>query len=377
MTKRVVKTTRRGWGSRLISSIGGIFFGILLFFGSFIVLWTNEGRTDMSRIAAQSTAVSASSINPATDGELIAASGRLASDETLGDPGYLAAGPYIHLERQVEMYAWVERSRSVTQRDIGGGETTTTEYTYERSWTANPPDSSRFQEPSGHFNPEMTVQRQSYTVNRAQVGAYRLDPARLSMPAMREVALNEEIVIAGDNHRLSGNYIFVGQGSLQQPQVGDMRLSYRAVPANLDVTVFGRQNGDQITPYVDNRDNRLYSAYAGDRESAISAMASAHRTTGWLLRGVGFLMMWFGLGLILGPISVFMDFLPFLGNLSRMMIGVVTFGIALVLTIITSIVAAILQSLAGLLCLGVVFLLLLGGGVFVLSRMRSGQAKAA
>lgn len=378
MTNRVVRTTRRGWGSRLISSIGGIFFGILLFFGSFILLWMNEGRTDMSRIAARSMAVSAAAVDPAGEGQLVAASGRLVTDETLGDPGYLAAGPYVKLERQVEMYAWVERSRSRTERTVGGGETTVTEYTYETTWTANPPDSSRFEEPAGRANPQMTIQRQSYTVNQAQVGAYSLDPARLDMPAMRAIPLNEEIVIAGEGHRLSGDYIFSGAGSLQQPQVGDIRISYRAVPANIDVTVFGKQEGNRITPYVDGRDT-LYSAYAGDRDSAIAAMAAAHRTTGWLLRGGGFLMMWIGLGLILGPISVFLDVLPFLGNLSRTMIGFITFGVALVLSAITIVVAAIMQSIFGLICLGLLFLLLIGGGIgalFALNRRRS-QASPA
>jgi hypothetical protein len=373
MANRVVKVTQRNWASRLMSSVVGVILGVLLFFGSFAVLWFTEGRTDMSKIAARSTAVAAASVNPATEGQLIAASGRLTSNETVGDPDFLAAAPYIKLERQVEMYAWVERSRSRTERRAGGSERTITEYTYETTWTANPPNSANFQEPAGRQNPSLAVQRQTFTVNTAQVGAYAVAPNRLTLPALQNVNLNSEMV-AGD-HQLSGNYLYLGQSSMQQPQVGDVRISYRALPAGMEVTVFGKQEGGRIVPYVDGRDT-LYSAYAGDRDSGIAAMASAYRVTGWIGRVAGFLMMWVGLALVFGPLSVFLDVLPILGKLSRTMVGLVTFGIALVLTLITSVVAAVLQSILGLICVGFVFLVILGGGAYYLKQSRPKVAPA-
>ena len=38
------KVTRQGFGSRLGGAIKGILFGIVLFFGSFVLLWWNEGN---------------------------------------------------------------------------------------------------------------------------------------------------------------------------------------------------------------------------------------------------------------------------------------------------------------------------------------------
>jgi hypothetical protein len=52
------------------------------------------------------------------------------------------------------------------------------------------------------------------------------------------------------------------------------------------------------------------------------------------------------------------------------------FGVALILTVITSIVAAIVQSILGLFCAGFIFLLLLGGVAFYLKRARPKAALA-
>jgi hypothetical protein len=375
MANRHVEVTRRNWGQRIMGSLKGILFGLLLFFGAFIVLWRTEGRTDMSRIAEQSTPISAATVNSGTDGQLVAASGRLTINEPVGDPDFLMAGNYVQLERQVEMYAWVERSRSQTEQELGGGETTTTEYYYEQTWTSSPPNSSNFRQPGGHENPALTVSRQSFVASNARVGAYAIDANGIGLPTARDVRLAESMLRSGE-HRLQSDYVYMGTGSLQQPTVGDVRIKYRAVPADIEVTVFAQQQGDRLVPYVDRDGNRLYTAHEGTRESGIAAMASAYRTAGWLGRGAGFLMMWIGLSLILGPISVFFSVIPFLGNLSGTMIRIFTFGVALVVAAITSIVAAILQSFVGLLCVGVLVLAAIGGGTWFLANRNKEKAPA-
>jgi hypothetical protein len=39
------ESTTESWGSRLMGSIKGVAFGLLLFFAAFFVLWWNEGRS--------------------------------------------------------------------------------------------------------------------------------------------------------------------------------------------------------------------------------------------------------------------------------------------------------------------------------------------
>jgi hypothetical protein len=58
--------------------------------------------------------------------------------------------------------------------------------------------------------------------------------------------------------------------------------------------------------------------------------------------------MWFSLLALFGPISVIMDFLPIFGAISRSVIGVITFLVAFVLTIMTILVSILLHSFIGL-----------------------------
>lgn len=376
MTNNRVEVTRRNWGQRILASIKGVLFGLLLFFAAFVVIWQTEGRTDMSRIAEQSTPISAASINSDTEGQLVAANGRLTSSDPIGDPAYLSAGEYIQLERQVEMYAWVERTRTQTEQSVGGSETTTTEYYYERTWTNNPPNSSNFRDPAGHENPQLTVSNQTFVANNVRVGAYGIDANQIRLPPAQTVNLASAMLVPG-THRVDGDYVYIGNGSLQQPAVGDVRIGYRAVPANIDVTVFGQQQGDRLISYVDRDGNQLYRAFTGSREAGIAAMSSEYRTAGWIGRGAGFFMMWIGLSLVLGPVSVFFSVIPFLGNLSGKMIRFVTFGIALVIAGITSIVAMVLQSFVGLVCVGLLLLGAVGGGTWLLAQRRGATQQTA
>lgn len=343
MTDRYVEVTTRSWGSRLVDSLVGVVVGFLLVLIAFFVLWVNEGRLDMSKVAAKSVPVSAAAVDRSADGKLIAATGVLDSAEQLGDPEYLKPGRYIQLSRDVEMYAWVEHTKSETKKNVGGSETTTTEYTYAKEWTSSPRESSNFKVPGGHENPAMPLEDQTVTVQTAKVGAYSIDPGRIDLPGRSRVQLNTDNVVRGAA-RLESNYLFLGKGSLQQPQVGDVRLSYTALPAGIEVTAFGQADGDKIVPYLHRGKDTLYSAYQGDRASAIEAMAFEHSLFGWLFRIGGFLMMWVGLYLVLGPISTFLDVLPFLGSLSRGATGLVTFGVALVLSVVTIVISMIAHN---------------------------------
>lgn len=372
MTRRYVQVTHRGWGSRLAGSLVGVLIGLLLFPLSFVVLWVNEGRTDLSKVAADSIPISASAVDPSVEGKFVAAAGVLASDEELGDPGFLQPAAYVQLSRQVEMYAWEEESDTETERTIGGDERTTTEYTYEKVWTSNPEDSSDFEYEQSHQNPEMRVPSEEFTVRSATVGAYRIDPQEITLPGGTEVRLARENVIE-EQGELVGDYIFIGSGTLANPEIGDLRIKYTAVLSGLDVTVFGKARGDQIVPYVYQGKTRLYRAFTSDRESAIATLSSEHQMISWLLRLAGFLMMWIGLGLVLGPISTFLDVLPVLGNLSRGAIGLLTFAVALALSIVTIVIAIIAHSLVLLILL----LALIVGAAFLRSRRKAGARAPA
>lgn len=365
-------TVTRSWLSRLFNSVVGVLIGIVLVIAAFVVLWNNEGRTDLSTIADDSVAISATSVDAAHEGKLVAAEGNLRAAAPLGDPDYLAPGAYVALYREVEMYAWVEKRDTDTRRNTGGSETTTTTYTYEKRWVTNPTDSDTFQRPGGHTNPPLTIDAQDFIAPDVTLGAFTVEPTQLHLPAPQEVPLSTPALAEGAEGTVEGEYLFIGDGSLQQPQVGDVRLHFTAVPNDVEVTLFGLQQGEQLVPFV-RGDATLYRAFTSDREGAIATLHTEYETMGWIFRIVGFLLMWAGFGAMVGPVSTVLDVLPFLGNASRTVLGVLTFVVAAVLSFITVVISSLFHNPIAL----VILLLLLVGVGWLLERRRRASAPAA
>jgi len=367
MADQVTETTVTGFMQGIMQSIKGVIVGLILFLAAFVVLWWNEGRIDVAEIARGSKHVNADTIGKANDGKLVSITGELTSEESLGDPGYLDFGPYIALNRKPEMYAWFEHKTTRTQKKLGGRKVKKVTSTYQEKWTDKPPDSDSFSEPEGHLNPTPLVMSRSYTVRQASVGPIRIDPRSARLPDPPSVSITRKNYIPSPNARMQGDYIFIGQGTIQDPKVGDLRISYSAVMSGTGVTMFGKLNGDSIEPYLYAKKGRLYRAIAGSREDAIAKMATEHKASTWILRAVGLLMMWIGLCLFFGPINAVLDFVPVLGGVGRSLVGVAMFAVALTLSLLTMLISKIAHN--PLLLIGA-FLVLLGGAWAFARRQR-------
>jgi hypothetical protein len=209
-------------------------------------------------------------------------------------------------------------------------------------------------------------------VSSAHVGAYTINPANITLPSPRDINLNNEIVTTSENRKLAGNYIMQGRGSFDSPQLGDIRISYTGVSANTPAIAFGKQNGTALVPYMTAQNDQLYRVFVNtDRAGAIQEMGTEYEVIGWILRLVGFLLMWIGLSLCFAPITAFLDVLPFLGSAGRFMIGLVALPVALALSVITIVISVLAHNLLAL----IVVLGLLVGGVMLWSKVRKQQSQ--
>src|SRR5260370_23075900 len=94
----------------------------------------------------------------------------------------------------------------------------------------------------------------------------------------------------------------------------------------------------------------------------------------WVVRGVGFFVMFIGLFLVFRPIAVFADVLPLFGTMLGAGIGLFAFLGAAVLTILTIAVAWVFVRPV----LGIILLILAGAGIFWLGVVgRAGKAAGA
>jgi hypothetical protein len=361
------------WGKNIANSFVGALIGVVMFGAAFPVLWINEGRPDLSKIAARSQVVDPNSDGGFNQGQLVAISGPIGASEALGD-GPLNAGPYIQLYRKVEMFAWVEREESETEQNTGGGSTTRTTYTYEKEWTTSPADSSRFRVTRGHENPEPPIASETLAVSQAQLGRFQINPREIVMPYGEKLGLSKELLTLQPGQQLAGEFVFQGRGALERPEVGDLRVSWWALRAGSQVTALGKLEGSSVTRYTDAASGgELYRLFVGDRASAIEELRTEYVVWGWIMRAVGLLLMWIGLTLCFAPVTAVLNVLPALGRLSGGLIGAVTFGVALLLTIVTVVIAMIAHSLIAL----IVTLALIAGAVFAWGRLRRRAPAAA
>lgn len=261
--------------------------GVLLVVAALGLLFWNERRVDVSQLAATSQAISGDEVTSDTSlqGQFVSVTGQLTSTETLSDGDYLKPGPYLAVERTVEMYAWYE-SKDETKNT----------YTYSEIWTSNPVDSRYFNNPTGHENPVMIVQPLTKKVLGAKVGAYNVDMASAKLPSLQSLSLSNDNIVALPNVRIdSGERLFIGRGTSYTPQTGDLRISYKVLPANSLATVFGALQGQRIATYTDPNKNEVYELVLGDRTKALGKLQSQEQMMTWVSRVVGFLLMWGGL----------------------------------------------------------------------------------
>jgi hypothetical protein len=95
----------------------------------------------------------------------------------------------------------------------------------------------------------------------------------------------------------------------------------------------------------------------------------------WILRGVGFLMMFLGLNMVLRPFAVVADVLPILGSLVGAGTGLVAAAVAICLTLVT--IAISWLAARPLLAIGLLVLAVAGvSGLIYLSRQRKKRAEA-
>ena len=358
MDSYVVKT-RTGLGTNAKNSIVGVFVGFLLFLGSFVLLWINEGRLDMSKVAKRSVVLTPGVVDPAMNNKWASLTAPVTLTGNLADPLYINPGPYLQLKREVEVYAWVERTTSKEEKQLGGSTETTTQYDYFQEWTRaeSVKSGSDFKFPDGHRNPTPSVKSERFSAALAMIGGYSFIPRDAELPEGVALSLTPEVVRPGFLVREGRIYLsafnpMLAPGAapgaapaVMQASLGDARISFEALQAPSSATLFGLTSSGAIVPYVAEDESSFLRLFTVDRESAIKQLSSEFTTLTWVLRVVGFLLMWIGLQMFFGPINTLLDIVPFLGSAGRFLVGAASFPVALALTIATILISVVFHNI--------------------------------
>ena len=388
----IKETITTSWGSRLGDSFKGILIGLLLVLISCGVLFWNEGRTINRTRALKETSKAVveaklDSVDSQLEGKVIHLSGNAETSEVLRDDYFNVSTNAIKLVRTVEIYQWQEDQDSSTSRSSGGSQTTETTYSYSKVWSEELIDSSKFKE-SGHDNPTtVPIQSNDFTAKNVSLGARRLSdslidkvgpteefiPDQIQNAAVEQnanavdsqeqnAAGSQEENAADANHsqpqsepyqssavnseyqalvlqedetstidpgfKRYGNGYY--KGTPDNPQIGDIKVSFEYVPSPFEISVISQQSGDSFKPYHSKKGN-VELIYPGELSASemIDKALKENKLLGWLIRLGGFIVMFIGFQITFKPLSVFADIVPFLGGLVGSGASIVAFCLSL------------------------------------------------
>ncbi len=344
MSNTFTERTSQSWFSRIGGSFAGALVGIVMMLVAFPLLWWNEGRAvrtarGLTEGASAVVSVAAESVDASRDGALVHVSGLATTTDTPADEAFGVSAPGLTLVRSVEMYQWREEKKSEKRKKLGGSEETTTTYTYKTGWSGTAIDSTDFRQPDGHRNPgRLPWESKTIVAERVTLGAFTIPRDLVATIAAREpLRLN-----AGGAAQAATLGLTIANGSLYRganpadPAVGDVRVQYEVVRPQV-VSVVAVQRGNSFEGYTTKAGTTILMLQKGTvaAEAMFTAAQSSNRLTAWVLRAVGFFLMFLGLFLVFRPVAVLGSVLPMLGSVLAGGVGFVAFFVALALSLVT------------------------------------------
>lgn len=136
------ETEYTSWGDRLKGSCAGICIGLILFFGSFPLIFWNEERAverydALQEGESQTVSVSGMSLDASNEGKLLHLTVPIVNaGDNIVDPIFGIETNGLMLRRKADMYQWRENVRTETKTTAGGKKKTTRTYSYSKEWSS-------------------------------------------------------------------------------------------------------------------------------------------------------------------------------------------------------------------------------------------------
>jgi len=379
---QVTTTTSESWLSLMGKSIVGVLFGIFMFLGAFpLLIWNEIQSAKQYRLLSVAKTVCKNlpddQFHEEYNGKLVCLHSATTTTEQLADRPFNINFPNsIKWKRLVEMYQWREEKSSRTEDDNFGGRTTVTTYSYTKNWSSIHISSNDFKEQVDHQNPEFPFPQANGKVSKVSVGTFHLSTGSINEIDWyhdRKVSQEElEGLPNGMNKTFTIQQDKFWKGDAANPQIGDVRVSFQVIN-NGDVTVIGKQVNNTFVGWeapwcgfaccaskekeFDEEKQQLMEYKSEDdvsgfRQDKALYIRQGHQlaikifeeletknfTVTMIIRIVGFLLMFFGLYLILNPVVTLLRVIPFIGtffaNLLSVGIFFVCFLSCLILTLV-------------------------------------------
>lgn len=312
--------------------LGGALFGLACIAVALGLQFWNEGRAMRRTQVLDAAAAQVQPLAQAGEGGLAHVSATASASARVADPDFGVATQGLALRREVEMYQWVEKREKRSERRADGSTREVEEYRYERRWSDEHEDSSRFREPAGHENPPPPPFRsQRFRADEVRVEGRVLDPRIASeiggwepLPASTD-ALPPNLAAS---LRPADGWLYSGE-DFAAPQVGDLRIRFARIPEG-QVSLIAAAPAGRLAPATLRSDEAFFLIERGQQspEALIESARSSNSALAWGLRAGGFALLWMGFGLLLRPLVALAEWVPLLGRLVVGAAAVVSFALA-------------------------------------------------
>jgi len=364
------RTTKVGYGSKLGDSIKGIFGGIIAIIIAVVLLWWNEGNSvrELKKVAEgrkNTVEIESNKVLSDYEGSLVHMSGFATTDETLTDPSFGIAENAIALVRDVEMFQYKENVKKEEKENLGGSTTVTETFTYEEVWSSSLISSDNFAE-SWRKNPKQFSHKEdAWYANNVTLGAFTLSDGIInSMGGYEELTVTtDKLADTTGTVKLDNGKIYFGADP-KYPQIGDERITYKVLYPQ-DISVIAQQNGNSFKPYK-TKVGKTIQLVAKGKLSADEMYVMEEQQNAmirWLLRLLGFGLMFGGFSALFRPLAVAGSVVPFIGKIVGFGTGIIAFVLAFTISfIIIAIAWIVYRPLLG------IALLAVGVGAFFLAK---------
>lgn len=329
-------TEHIGYGKRIKNAFAGVITGILMFVGSFFVHGFNERNAihdtkainEIEEVAIPD--VPTDTVNEANDGKLVHMKGSAKTAEMVTNKRFGIEENAIRLSWDSSIYQLVEKKSKKDDRVT---------YSYTEEWRDKVEPSSGFNEVSKKTANDGS--RKTLPVDgrdqasKVDYGAFKLNNNLIDeISGATAYSLETLPDSFEDKGTIQDGIYYTGEPSA--PQIGDEKISFSIVRTPQDVTVMAQQQNNSFTAYKTQIGKTKELLYMGllSKEMVIDKQREAAFITRWLLRGGGFMLMWFGLMLITKPLAALASILPFGGRIMSSITGIVSFLIAACLSLV-------------------------------------------
>lgn len=282
--------------------------GIVMFFASIGALWKNETRFNYHLAAKKSPVVE--SLSEVNAGENLAFTGPMDQGLQLDGKYIETFTGYLAVYRRAQIYCWHR------DEDEDG----------DVSWTL------KWQ---GYLEKNSRNQGLSQKLSSGKILPTKYEVAELKIPTnginfvdKRVEVLPGPLPKTGEAEGLtvSDNYLYLAKNN--ERNLGDERISYRAIPVPATATYFGKFNGSEaIADTTKKREGILntiigdtgilYHLVAGPREEALQTMKAHLQMVKWIVRGVGTAICVLGVMCMISSIVRFLFAIPLIGPLAE------------------------------------------------------------